>query len=523
MIGVLDAGNADTARADVTVVGSGIAGISLALALADAGRRVLLLESGGDVGTHGSIDHLNEVVEVGVPFGGQAGRTRALGGTGALWHGQCVRLHREQIEPQPGRGPEAGAGWPLPSAELGAAYGAAESWLGLTGAGYGAQRWGEHPRLSAPDWDPALLRHDFTEYTPIPDVGRHFRARLAAHPGVEVLTGATVTSLRSTAGTVDGVQVADSRGVQTNLAASTVVIAGGAIENARLLMLSDPDGIGLGSGRWHTGRWLQDHPVIRMGEVTCASAADARRLQDLYTGLHRRGRKLFPKIRLSPQVQHDEGMLDANVVLNHQVTVSPVDAVRRLVGAVRNVDREALARADVLLAGRNAGPLARALWRRGVHGLSGGVPADRVWLDVWLEQEPDPDSRITLDATADVLGSPRARIEWRVGPRERATSRWLTATLASELSRLGLAAVQTTAAMTDDEAWLASVGSAYHPSGTTRMSADPGSGVVDPDLQVHGVAGLYVVGSSVFPTSGYANPTLTIVALALRLADRLAA
>ena len=75
--------------------------------------------------------------------------------------------------------------------------------------------------------------------------------------------------------------------------------------------------------------------------------------------------------------------------------------------------------------------------------------------------------------------------------------------------------------MSDDAAWRASVGDAAHPAGTTRMSSNAGSGVVDVNLRVHGVEDLHVIGSSVFPTCGYANPTLTIVALAIRLAGHL--
>jgi choline dehydrogenase-like flavoprotein len=57
--------------------------------------------------------------------------------------------------------------------------------------------------------------------------------------------------------------------------------------------------------------------------------------------------------------------------------------------------------------------------------------------------------------------------------------------------------------------------------GTTRMNGDPKLGVVDTDCKVHGVDNLFVAGSSVFPTSGAANPTYTILALALRLSEHL--
>jgi choline dehydrogenase-like flavoprotein len=68
-------------------------------------------------------------------------------------------------------------------------------------------------------------------------------------------------------------------------------------------------------------------------------------------------------------------------------------------------------------------------------------------------------------------------------------------------------------------AWNVSPGG--HHMGTTRMGADPKTSVVDKDCRTHQVTNLYIAGSSVFPTAGDSNPTLTIVALAHRLADTL--
>jgi len=143
-------------------------------------------------------------------------------------------------------------------------------------------------------------------------------------------------------------------------------------------------------------------------------------------------------------------------------------------------------------------------------------------LQLWLEQHPNPDSRIDLAETRDSLGLRQAQVRWELGEPERRTSRVMTRWIAEDLTRLGLARTTESRGMWDDEAWTEAVRDAAHPSGTTRMSAQALTGVVDVHLQVHGVEGLYVVGSSVFPIAGYANPTLTIVALALRLSDTLA-
>jgi choline dehydrogenase-like flavoprotein len=145
---------------------------------------------------------------------------------------------------------------------------------------------------------------------------------------------------------------------------------------------------------------------------------------------------------------------------------------------------------------------------------------DRVRLKILVEQAPNRDSRISLASDCDDLGLPKARVDWRLTEMERRTTRVFTDVLDAEFRRLGLGKLTATDWLDGDE-WTSFFEDAYHPTGTTRMSSDPAVGVVDGDCRVHGVEGLYVCGSSVFPTSGYANPTLTIVALAVRLADHL--
>jgi len=148
---------------------------------------------------------------------------------------------------------------------------------------------------------------------------------------------------------------------------------------------------------------------------------------------------------------------------------------------------------------------------------------DRLNLVCMAEQIPDPESRVTLSDTLDAFGVPRARIDWRVHEIERQSMRRMVDIIAAEFARIGLPApvaegwVRENAAFPDDFRDVA------HPAGTTRMGSDPATSVVDLDGQVHGIHGLYVTGGSVFPTCGHANPTQMIVALALRLAERLKA
>ena len=133
------------------------------------------------------------------------------------------------------------------------------------------------------------------------------------------------------------------------------------------------------------------------------------------------------------------------------------------------------------------------------------------------EQSPNPSSRLTLSDELDPLGKPRLQLNWQLNASDSENVRQSVRVLATELGRYGAGRVSLR--ITENNPW--PLRPANHPMGTTRMHPDPKKGVVDPNGRVHGIANLYIAGSSVFPTSGFANPTLTLVALALRLAEHL--
>jgi choline dehydrogenase-like flavoprotein len=502
------------------VVGSGAAGLAVALTLGDSGRQVVLLESGGrptDTVAANDAAVLNQGVVEGLPFRLSSGRARILGGTTHLWHGQCMRLHDIDMRERPW---VPHSGWPFELNELSRYYAKAEQWIGVSGLGYGAARWAEHPRRKPIPWTPDRLLHDFTEYVRQPQLGQHYFERLSRHSLVSTVVNATVSRVMLRDGAVCGVEVLGVNGRREMFYAPVVVLAAGAIENARLLKLSDPEGVGLGLGRDLTGRFFRTHPIIHTAEVR---PKDYATFQNNYILLRRGRRRLFPKVRLSPPAQEKHELLDATAVFLHEYDDPGFQAIQRLLHAVRARRWPEFAIRDLLRGSRSTADLMRDAYRRLVRGLPTGVRPSRIALELWLEQAPDAESRVSLDETQDVLGMRRAKVRWRCSEQEIRTSRTMTGWIADDLNRLGLADLRDLPAMQDDDAWLASVLDAAHPAGTTRMSADPRKGVVDADLQVHGVQGLFVVGSSVFPTCGYANPTLTIVALAMRLAERLIA
>jgi choline dehydrogenase-like flavoprotein len=149
-----------------------------------------------------------------------------------------------------------------------------------------------------------------------------------------------------------------------------------------------------------------------------------------------------------------------------------------------------------------------------------------VALVVRAEQAPNPDSRVMLAQATDALGVPRVKLDWRTSSLDRVSVAGLVNALDTEFRRLGLGEVEPAPWLADtSEKWQVDPLISAHPiggfhhMGATRMSSDPRQGVTDSHGRIHGIANLYVAGSSLFPTSGWANPTLTIIALALRTAD----
>ena len=500
--------------ADVCIVGAGPVGIAVARELAGSGRSVLLLETGG-LDPDPAADRLNDGETVGLPLPTLlGGRTRAFGGATKLWPGQCIRLDPEDLAE---RAWVPHSGWPITWADLAPYYGRAGEWFRMPRESFDEQAWRRFGMTPLP-FAPGTIAHRSSMYTPIPDVGTHYRGELAAAPDVRVLLHATATRVHADADGVTGVTVREAGGHCAHVRADTVVLCGGGIENARLLLASD-----VGNAHDQVGRWFSEHPVLWID----LHVDDPRRLQEFFGLLGRGAVRYLPKLRLDPQAQRSRGALSAvaDLVWHHREPEG-LAAARELSSALQGRRRPALGPGGLRKAAGELGPVVRAGFRRFALGRPTAGPLERARLKILFEQAPNPASRVTLSSEVDALGVPKARVDWRLTEADRHTAQVWTGLLDAEFRRLGVArlgAVERLGAL-DRLAgpdWAAGYEEACHHMGTTRMSTAPRTGVVDADGQVHGVPGLYASGSSVFPTGGYANPTLTIVALALRLADHL--
>lgn len=496
--------------AGVCIVGSGPTGLALARELYGAGEDTLVVESGG-VEAAADTARLDQGLSLGRPgVGMETGRARALGGTSRLWAGQCLPFDPLDLEPREWV-PESG--WPLSLADLQPFLERAADFFGVRGQPNDERAWSPFG-LSPLPFDRERLRHLATVYTPEPDLGARFEDELRSSPHVRVLLRATATRIEAGEGkrAATGLRVRGLDGREVRVRARAVVLCAGAIENARLLLLSG----GLGNDRDLVGRYFQDHPNAHLATI---EAEDPEALLDRYCLLYRKPVRFFPKMGLAPALQRRDRVLNAiaNLIVDFGEDTG-LEALKRLYRARRAGGGTAGTGRDLARVARDLPRLARN-YPRYRRGLSPVAPVERLVLQVHVEQAPDRESRVMLGDRPDPLGQPLAAVDWRIGEQDVETARVAVRTVAAEFGRLGIGTVHCEEGL--EEGAEPRFSGAYHHVGTTRMADDPARGVVDRDCAVHGVAGLYCCGGSVFPTSGAANPTLTMVALAIRLADRL--
>lgn len=513
----------------ICIIGAGAAGIITARRLLAQGCSVLMLESGGlDYERHTA--SLNAGENAGEDYYDlEDSRLRFFGGTTAIWGGRCAEFAPIDLER---RAWVPHSGWPLSFEELERYYEEARNMFGLPSramqphelrqAGVPLPAF-DADKIDTPLWhfDNKFDRFSFANC-----------ADLIAHPKCTILTRATVREIKLAAdgASVAALDVTDFSGHRIEVRAEAYVLAAGGIENPRLLLASNSvQAEGIGNAYDQVGRYFMEHPHARGGRIV---GAKAWTLLYAFSRRHQLdGRVIAPLVAPAAKLQEEAGLLNTSLTF----------AARRPPHGA-----EAWAKRIYLHAKHKASPtkMGRRLWKstkQAVRWVQNHTDPLRPWamhrmgkLDISLvvraEQAPNPASRVMLSGQRDALGMPRVKLDWRTTALDKDSVAGLVSALAAETKRLGIGTIEMASWLKEPfDGWKTDalisthpIGG-YHHMGTTRMSESPRDGVTDHRGQVHGVANLYVAGSSLFPTSGWANPTLTIAALALRMADHLSA
>lgn len=538
----------------VCIVGGGMAGLSMALALKGSGIDTLVVEAG-----HERLDEAEQSFYAGSVVdpshaNPQFYRQRRLGGTGGIWGGRCVPYDPIDFET---RDFVPHSGWPISYAEVSRHYERAHEILELGAFEYRVDEAfkgdGRRPKdMIAGFSDPHVHTDRLERFSPPTNVWKRHRRAFREARDVRLLSRVALVRLATDADrrSVEYAECVRPDGRPLRIRARQFVLAVGGLETFRLLKHS-----GLGDRSGMLGRGYMCHIESRLG--TLRLAAD----RPVMFGFERTRDDVYSRRRLtlSESRQRELHVMNASVRLHHLPVFDPAhgDAVLSsmylaksflLPEYARNFAIEETGREAARFTGLDllnaAGQKERDLrfWMGHARNMALGSPALLAFGADWMhrrylrrrrlphvalknrggiyplhyygEQAPNFDSRIRLGEERDRFGVPRLVVDWRANELDRRT---LLATF-HEIKRAIEASGCGTVDLAENAPFLPVGG---HHIGTARMSADPGQGVVDGDGRVHHVANFYVAGSATFPTSGQANPTLTVVAMALRLAEHL--
>ena len=504
-------------KSDVCIVGAGAAGITIARELIGSSLSVALFESGGlsperstQALYRGDSNNLSD-------WALDESRSRVFGGTTSQWSGWCRALdpadfgRRDWIP---------SSGWPFGIETLLPHYDRASALCEVSPRACGAD--GDSRQL---DLDQDLLITRLFDLSPPSRFGQIYRDELARASNVTTYLHANAIAFQidGSGQRIETIEFRTLSGKSFVASASIFILATGGVENARLLLASGADRRQpIGNENDLVGRYYMDHLAFFSSVFERSGPAPSLPFYTTpFDGRPAAAGPVSGAITLADTSLRDRKLLGAvlRFVVRPAFSIHPdydsgaVTSARRIAEAVSSARIPDRASRHVASAMRGFGKVSKVA----VKGLAHRIrPQSRLLVRCLAESAPDPENRVTLSEKRDSLGQPRANVRWTIGASERRSITQLHNTFANEAARIGLGVI---APINAEYAPSVLTGASHH-IGTTRMHDSPRHGVVDRDCRVHGMANLYIAGSSVFPTCGYANPTLTIIALSIRLADR---
>jgi hypothetical protein len=508
-------------KCDVCVIGSGAVGLVVAVNLASRGRRVVLLEGGG-VGLEQRSQDLYRAVSVGHPFKGlDISRFRVLGGTTTFWGGQVIPLDPIVFEERPWL---TAARWPITKKELDPYFFEAYRSVGLGNVELDdTEVWrllGVQPLELAENLELVLTR-----WIPKRNFARLFKRNIDGQENLKVVVHANMThfSTDESGERISEIHARTIGGKKLTVQANSAVLTCGAIENARLLLqpLCGSKRSPWGDNRW-VGRGYVDHLDSTAGTVRIVNLT---KFHSLFDTIHLGGFMYYPKIRLSSAAQRQEKLIDIAAHFSYDTRYADhLENIKMFCRSIIDgrIPNNVWAVPNHIL---SVAKISYPLVLRYLREHRSFKPSDAsVRLELSCEQIPIADSVVRqAPREVDALGMCCAEIDWKINGAELKTFATFARRIRDGLKHHGLAEVELDSELDNlDPAFFSRVHDANHQMSTTRMAPTAKDGVVDANLRVYGTSNLYVAGASVFPTTGFANPTFTAIALGLRLCDHLA-
>jgi choline dehydrogenase-like flavoprotein len=524
-------------RADICIVGAGAAGLCMGRMFAQSNIKVCILESGGLVYEQKTQDLYHGVDEV-LPVQPGITRLRYFGGTTNHWEGQCTPLNAIDFKQRPW---VENSGWPLTYGDLLPYYRNAQQICGLGDFEYRSIIWSllddKEVLFNKDKLDTFFLQLSPPEYR---FFGQALLEEAKSWPNVNIYLHANVVNIltNDTDSRVKNLVAASLEGERRVVYAKKYVLAAGAIANARIMLYSNTvNKNGIGNKFDNVGRYFMQHPHVNFAEIVPSDDAGKKTLHALIGGKNLPEEKYNGVvaqvgIKLTPSEQEKEKVLNSSMQCGFGVPLNSPEQV--FVSMSKRLKRgqmpdKAAEKAWYLL--KNAGKVLKFLPEAIEEGADSALRhrgSDAILVQARLEQSPNRESRILLSDDRDALDLPGLRTQWQLNELDRRSFKVMASKLGAEIGRLEIGRLRLAEWFqnfdtTDNspENWSPNMWGGFHHMGTTRMSNDPRTGVVDGNCRVHGIDNLYVAGSSIFSTSGHANPTLTLLAFAFRLAEHL--
>ena len=490
---------------DLCIVGTGPAGLSIAMDWNNTPYKVILLEGGG-------FDYDDQVQDL---YAGQttgqkyyplkSTRLHYFGGTSNHWSGYCSTFDPLDFEK---RDWVPHSGWPIQRAELDPFYARAQNILDLGPYEYNATYWQQQdPALESLFPRNPLIWNKVWQFSPPTRLNKKYRADVEKSKNIHLYTYSNLVDITANenVSAIRYLTATNFTGKKYTIKAKRFVLACSTIQNARILLSCNKQAPnGLGNDHDLVGRFFMEHMQIKSAWLYLREPSPLK-LYNIDPGVT----KMRCEIAISPAMQ------EKYKILNGTASLTPQGIAKNMAASIQTWSSEDPRKS--LDSFRQSNAAARKKQTLPTSG------SNVYMLSTRIEQAPNPNSRITLDTVKDPLGMPRSILHWELTPFEKRSVRTMYELIGQAVGQAGTGRVQLMEHLQDpnDNSWPDFTSGGWHHMGTTRMSDDPRTGVVDANCKVHGFSNFFIAGASCFVTAAAPNPTLTITALSLRLSDHL--